>query len=253
MLDFDEAAFAAALLDPDLPVPKFVAENGGTGRKDRFAVYRNNVVQGLIEALEARFPAVRRCVGEAFFAAAARLFIVDSPPRAPIMTFYGEDFPDFLARFTPCAELPYLADLARLEAARTRAFHAADATSVPQEAFARLAPADLPGLRLSLHPSLFLLSSPYPIATILAMNMGELPLAPIEDWHGEDVFVARPESRVIVHGLPPGGGLFLTKLSESATLAEAAEAALAAAPEFDLAVNLAGLIGFGLVISISIE
>lgn len=251
MLDFDPAVFAAALLDPALPVPDGIAESTGIARQDRFAVYRNNVVQGLIAALETRFPMVRRVVGETFFAAAARLYALQNPPRSPIMAFYGEDFSDFLAHFEPCAELPYLADLARLEAARTQAYHAADATPLPPEAFASLAPGDLISLRVGLHPSLFILASPYPVATIFAMNMGELPLAAIEDWRGEDLFVARPGSMVEVRRLPAGGALFLTQLSEAATLAEAADAALALEPDFDLTVNLAGLIRFGLITQIS--
>ena len=73
MRDFDEATFAATLLDPEKPMPDGFSETNGAARKERFAVYRNNVVQGLIEALETRFPAVRRSVGETFFAAAARI------------------------------------------------------------------------------------------------------------------------------------------------------------------------------------
>ncbi len=251
MLDFDPAVFAAAILDQALPLPDGIVESGGISREDRFAVHRNNVVQGLIAALETRFPMVRRVVGETFFAAAAHLYALQNPPHSPIMAFYGEDFPNFLAHFEPCAELPYLADLARLEAARTRAYHAADATPLSQEALASLAPGDLISLRVTLHPSLSIVSSPYPVATIFAMNSGDLPLAAIEDWQSEDVFVARPATTVEVRRLNSGGALFLTRLSEAATLAEAADAALAAEPDFDLTVNLAGLIRFGLITEIS--
>jgi hypothetical protein len=252
MFDFDSTAFAAALLDPAARVPQDVAENSRASRQERFAVYRNNVVQGLIAALEARFPMVRRVVGAPFFAEAARLYAVQNPPRAPVMIFYGEEFADFLATFAPCAELPYLADLARLEAARTRAYHAEDAAALPQDAFANLAPEDLISLRVGLHPSLFVLASPYPVATIFAMNSGAQPLAAIDDWDGEEVFVARPQMSVEVRRLPAGGAIFFTKLREGAALAQAAEAALAAAPAFDLAVNLAGLIGFGLVTEMAV-
>jgi hypothetical protein len=250
MLDFEPAGFAAALLDPALPSPACIAVHGGATREDRFAIYRNNVVQGLIAALETRFPMVQRVVGEAFFAGAARLYIGQNPPRTPIMAFYGEDFPDFLAQFPPGAELPYLADLARLEAARTRAYHAEDAAPLPPEAFANLAPGDLLDLRLVLHPSLFILASPYPVATIFAMNSGALPLAAIEDWRGEDVLVARPRMSVEVRALPPGGAAFLTKLAQAATLGEAAGATLAGEPQFDLTDALASLIRFGLAIEI---
>lgn len=248
---FSEDGFAAALLDPDLPVPTCIKESDGATRKDRFAVYRNSVVQGLVDALATGFPVVQQSVGESFFAAAARLFVERNPPRGPIMASYGEAFPAFLADFAPCAELPYLPDLARLEAARTRAYHAADATPLPAEAFTRLTSEHLADLRLRLHPSLFILSSRFPVATIFAMNSGELPLQEIEDWQGEDVLVARPGMIVETRRLPLGSAAFLSRLAEDATLAEAAEGALAIAPQFDLAGALAGAIGLGLITQIS--
>jgi hypothetical protein len=166
------------------------------------------------------------------------------------MTFYGDAFADFLENFEPCSALPYLADLARLEAARTHAYHAPDATPLGPDAFARLSPAELMDLRVALHPSVALLASPHPVATIFAMNMGELPLAEITDWKGEDLVIARPHATVEVHLLPQGGSVFLARLSEGATLAKAAEAALAAHPDFDLTENLAHLIGSALATAI---
>jgi hypothetical protein len=52
---------------------------------------------------------------------------------------------------------------------------------------------------------------------------------------------------VEVWNLPPGGFLFLTALARGATMAEAAEAAASAAPDFDLAVNLSVLIQANIV------
>jgi hypothetical protein len=98
-----------------------------------------------------------------------------------------------------------------------------------------------------MHPSAEILRSPFPIVTIWAMNSGEHALAPIEDWRGEDALVARPHLDVQVRTLPPGGATFLLALAAGRPLGEAAEAALADDPDFDLTRNLAGLIGSGLV------
>jgi len=57
-------AFAAALLDPDRPTPDNIVASDASERTRRFAVYRNNVVTGLIDALRVRFPATERVVGE---------------------------------------------------------------------------------------------------------------------------------------------------------------------------------------------
>ena len=82
--------------------------------------------------------------------------------------------------------------------------------------------------------------------TIWAMNSGALTLAPIEDWRGEDVLVARPHLEVEVRLLLPGSAAFLRALAAGRPFGAAAERALAECPQFDLTRNLAGLIGWGL-------
>ena len=61
-------------------------------------------------------------------------------------------------------------------------------------------------------------------------------------WRPEAALIARPALEVEIWNLPPGGFAFLTALSRGASLAEAAEAAAHAAPDFDLAVNLAVMV-----------
>jgi hypothetical protein len=56
--------------------------------------------------------------------------------------------------------------------------------------------------------------------------------------------------RVEVHRLPKGGAAFLRLWAEGETLAEAADAAFAVEPQFDLAENLAAVIRYGLVAEI---
>jgi hypothetical protein len=212
----------------------------------RFGVYRNNVVSGLVKALGSRFPVVAKIVGDEFFAAMARVFVTEQPPRSPLLAAYGDGFPAFIAAFEPARELPYLADVARLEAARTRAYHAADATPVGAEQFAALDVEVAGDLRILVHPSMEIVRSAFPVVTIWAMNSGEQALAPVEDWRGEDALVARPYLDVQVRRLPPGGAAFLFALVGGRTIGEAAAAGLADAADFDLTCNLAGLIGSGL-------
>ena len=133
-----EPSFAAALLDPGLPVPLDVVSDNAPSLSRRFAVHRNNVVAGLVEALEARFPAVEKIVGKEFFVAMARAFIQKRPPRSLLLATYGDEFAEFIGAFEPAHELPYLADVARIEAARTRAYHAADAAPLGASELAQL-------------------------------------------------------------------------------------------------------------------
>jgi hypothetical protein len=235
-----QSNFARALCDPGLPVPEgVIARDSET--KERFAIYRNNRMVSLLSALEARFPATRKIVGEEFFKAAARRFIAEEPPPSPIVMFYGDAFPSFLANFERAKSVPYLADVASLEAARTRAYHAPDAKPLMREALAAAASADLAAVRFTLHPSLEIVPSSYPVVTIYAMNSGELELAPVTDWRGEDALIVRPKLQVEVRRLSPGARIFLQSLADKKTLGESAAAASDADPRFEPAENLAAL------------
>jgi hypothetical protein len=242
-----ETSFATALLDPQRAVPRGLIAPAANTPTRRFAVHRNNVVASLVQVLEARFPVVEKLVGTEFFAATARMFVAQRPPRTPLLATYGDGFAAFLAEFAPAREVAYLADVARLEAARTRAYHAVDAVPLDAGAFAALDPDSIGAVRIELHPSAEIVRSAHPIVTIWAMNSGARDLAPIENWRGEDALVIRPHLDVEIRVLPPGGAAFLRALAEGLPLGKAAEAAAAASSAFDLTANVAGLIGWGLV------
>jgi hypothetical protein len=239
--------FAAALLDADRPVPRAVTAHTSLSPVRRFGVYRNNVVVSLVNALRARFPVVERIVGEEFFAAMARLFVTANPPRSPVLHLYGDDLPEFIETFPPAADLTYLADVARLEVARTRAFHAADVPPADPREWARLGPERLIRCRFALHPSMQIVCSRHPIITIWAMNSGEAELRPINDDGPEDALVVRPQHDVLMHRLPPGGASFLQALAAGRSLGEAAESAAAHCGEFDVAANLLGALSAGVL------
>ncbi len=248
-----QSEFASALLDPDRPVPAGLTSHTSGRPEKRFAVYRNNVMASLVEALRAKFPATERIVGPEFFRAMARVFVAARPPRSKILHVYADDFGDFIASFAPAAELAYLADVARLEAARTRTYHAADARPLTPADFADIDASAVGDLRLALHPSLEVLRSRHPVVTIWSMNAGETELAPLEHDSPEDALILRPQLDVVVRQLPPGGAAFIEALLEGRTLADAAEHAAATEPRFDLAGNLAGLIGAGAVTDFSLS
>lgn len=239
--------FAHALLDPDAALPAGLVSHTSRAPHRRFAVYRNNVVAGLVNALRARFPATERIVGEDFFVAMARLFVQAHPPRSKILCEYGDDLPGFIAAFAPAAELAYLPDVARLEAARTRACHAADVQPLDPPAIVALSPEEPSALRFELHPAMQIVRSRHPLVTIWAMNAGERMLGPIDESVAEDALVARPQFDVLVYALPPGGADFLCALASGVPLGAAAQSALARHPHFDLTANLALVLRAGLI------
>ena len=246
-----QSGFAAALADPARPVPEGLTAWTGNRPTRRFGVYRNNVRVGLTGALAARFPATEAIVGQDFFAAMASAFVAAHPPRSPLLLAYGDDFAEFVEGFEPAAGLAYLPDVIRLEAARSFAYHAADAAPLTAADLAAVPPERLADLVFQPHPSLSILRSLYPVVTLWAMNASALPLAPIRDWVGEDALIVRPQMTVDVHPLPPGGAAFFCALSTGLTLGAAAESALAQAPAFDLAASLAALITTGAFVQLA--
>lgn len=192
-----QTAFAAAVIDPDAPAPLDVLADPDHQRGERFRVYRNNVISGLTDQMAGSFPVVRRLVGDEFFRAMARAFVLANPPRSPLLTDYGDGFAAFVECFPPAATLPYLADVAMLEALRVRAYHAADAAPLTPEAAARLAMEE-PGA-LKVHPSASLLRSRFPVLTIWTANQPEAAPGRIRAVDGESVLIVRPGMIVNMH------------------------------------------------------
>ncbi|MDR6950671.1 hypothetical protein J2X65_000014 [Ancylobacter sp. 3268] len=244
-----ELRMRRALLDPAAAVPAGIGPYAQEARDRRFAVYRNNVALSLVEAMAGRFPVVRAIVGDEFFRAMAREFVLASPPRSPVLMRYGEVFPDFLASFGPAADLPYLADVARLEIARGQAFHAADAPPLTAEALAALDP-QRRGVRVAIHPAVRLIRSAYPIVTLWAMNSGEQEPAAIDDWTGEDAVVTRAAYQILVRRLSPGHFAFLQALREGQTLEAAMMVGFAECEDFDASATLADLVVLGIATSL---
>src|SRR5229473_2747016 len=215
--------FAAALLDPGLPLPPGLVGPDGEPSAKRFAVYRNNVVAGLTESLKDAFPAVRRIV--------------------------GAGFPDFIREFEPAATLPYLADVASIERAWTEAYHAPEAAPLDPGTFRAIKPDRLPGIRLLLHPSVRLVRSRFPALTIWQMNVGDGVPAPLDlAAGGEDVLVVRPVADVEVRSIPEGSVEFVRALAGEMSVVAAMQVAMTADCRFDLSANLAGLMQAGALV-----
>jgi hypothetical protein len=244
-----QGAFAVAVADPSAPDPAGLTTARGTHDPKRFAVYRNNVMAGLTQVLEQRFPVTERLVGEEFFRGMARAFIARHPARSPILSDYGEALPDFIAAFEPAASVPYLADVARLEAAWSRAYHAADATPLAIAALNAIDAEQLFSARLAPHPSAFLLRSGWPVGSIWAAHQAER-IEPVGHARPETVLVARPDAAVMVNILPAQDAPFAAALLADATLGEAAGQASAQSDDFDFGRALVGLIGLGAFASI---
>jgi len=239
--DFDQPAFIRALLDPELPAPKGLEARRGFSPERRFAVYRNNVCVGLIDALAERFPVCRQLVGDEFFRAMARRYMREVLPRTPMLFEYGDRFATFVASFEPARELPYLSDIARLEYAIGQAYHAENAAPLPMDVIRTLPLDRLEEATATLHPSTHVVASKYPIVSIWRRHMSNEPMAPLELDRGEEALVVRPELAVVVAVLPAGGSAFVHALNAGRTFERAVQAATGIAGDFDLTACLQAL------------
>ena len=165
--------FRSALLRPERETPSLIAGPKGKGAVKRYNVYRNNVTVSLIEALAAIFPAVRRITGEEFFRAMARFHIRETPPTSPLLFEYGRDFPAFIARYEYAQDMPWLADVARIERAWLDAYHAADAEPLSPSALAAVPAERLGDLVFTPHPAARIVRSRFAAVTIFAANRSE--------------------------------------------------------------------------------
>lgn len=237
--------FATGLVDPTCPTPDGVTGPRGKGAVKRYNVYRNNVTVSLIDSLAAIYPAIQRITGVEFFRAMARFHVRATPPTSPLLFEYGRDFPAFIASYEYAQDMPWLADIARIERAWLDAYHAADATPLPAAALAEV-PADRLGeIIFRVHPATRIVRSAYPAVAIFAMNRADGPVTSLKSNAAEDALITRPNMEVDVRLLPPGNASFLASLIDGATLAEAASEAFAETSSFDLSASIAGMIDAG--------
>lgn len=249
--------FAAALQMPTVSVASGLTVGGGYTVERRFAVHRNNFVTGLIDALAESFPVAQALVGTEFFREMVRERVLSDPPRSPVLTDYALDFPHFIAGFAPAAVVPYLADVAQIEALRIRAYHAADAAPVAELAYRELLadPSRLGGAMLQLHPACGWLRSRHAAYSIWHAHQGlsdmsEAPLEAIDVDRPQDVLVTRPELDVMTIPLPVGAAQWLDALQDRRTLGEAFQQAQAVEPQVDHAALFTLLIQNGLAITL---
>ncbi|MBI2734942.1 MAG: putative DNA-binding domain-containing protein [Rhodospirillales bacterium] len=234
-----QSAFAAQLAGEDQP--GLAAEIHPAAA--RLRIHRHHILDSLCSALAATFPTVQAVVGADFFRGLARGFVGRSLPSQPVLAEYGEDFPAFIAGHDAARDLPYLADVARLDWALNLAFHApaggrlaaADLTAVPVHR--------LPSLRLALAPGTALICSPYPLDRIWAASQPDVPADAVDiDGGGAFLLVLRRPDDAAFVTLSAGEAAFVTGIVTGLSLEEAAGRAHSG---FDLTASFGRLLALG--------
>lgn len=181
------------------------------------AVYRNTVLRGSVEALQANFPVVEQILGSEMFERVAVDFAEECPPIRPVLALYGARFPPWLETRPWTADLPYLPDVARIERLRIESLMAADAP-----------PATHCAAGLRLHPATRFAWLESPAKTIWIAHQGEFPDALELDWRPEGIVFTRPGPTAPA-ALPLGaaGYHLLAGIQRGECLADVLAAALA--------------------------
>lgn len=209
-------------------------------------VYRNTTFRGAADALATAYPAVARLSGDAYFEHVAIAYVETSPPWQRSLVGYGEGFADFVETAPGIAEAPYLVDAARLDWAWLGAHRAPSQTSLLASALAAVRPEQLAQLILKLHPSVRLLELRWSVHDAWKHNRNLAPaitqqVLPLR----QHVMLWRPAHEVETQVLSSAEALFFQLLGAGSALGEAAEAALAASPDFNTTLVFAGALEAG--------
>lgn len=238
--------FSAALLGHAAQAPWLSALESQPG----YAVYRNTVLKGCIDALQANYRTVCQLVGEDWFRAAAGVYARLHPPCDGLLMDYGAGFSDFLAGFAPAAELPYLPAVARLDRCWTECHLAADATAIGREWLARQAPDTLPVVQLRPHPAArWAWCDEHPAYALWHSHRAGIEVPESLDWAGDGALLTRPQAEVTWHPLVPAGAAFLDACAEGLALEAAATRAMQTNPATDFAALMGTLLDAGALIS----
>ena len=124
--------------------------------------------------LRAVYPVIEMMLGRDNFNALARDLWQRHPPTLGDLTRWGDALPAFLAGNESLTDVPYLPDVARTEWAFHAAVSAADASPDPAS-FTRLGDGDASGLALSLAPGTTLISSAFPVVTLVLSHRSREP------------------------------------------------------------------------------
>ncbi len=215
----------AAVCNVRKPVPTYIEAGLGENRRQtRFNIYRNNFYVAVINVLKERFPVSERIVGEDFFKATAREFVEQTPPIGQSNLGYGEKFPGFLETFPPVSDLPYLADVARLEWARFKAAIAREQSTVASQDFSAVDPSQAARVSFTLHASLITLISDFPVYDIWRTNHEDENVRSLADVSGgQSVMISRSSLGIEVHKIPKGAIDFIEALVSGHALGDAYE------------------------------
>jgi hypothetical protein len=201
---------------------------------DRLAIFRNNTLTSLTEALKTTFPVTVQLCDERFFAYAAHEFITRQPPKEARLSEYGASFPRFLASFPPCRDHPVIAAMAAFEWAISSSLNDAEEALASIAAIEHAKPAG-GKISLRLQPHLRFVISRWPVLQLWAEHKSAgKPVSSLLKRKTERIAITRRGEDIQFLELDAARFAFWRVLAKGQSLEAAATRALAREPLFDL-------------------
>jgi hypothetical protein len=238
--------FSAALYGEPSLIERAIRD-APPGMADRLGIYRNNLRANFAATLELEFPVVALLCGADFFAELARDFQDAHPSRSGDLQRIGAPFADYLRKRFGTTEYAYFADVAALEWAREEAVTAPEAPPLALDMLQAVPADDIDQWRATLHPSVRLVESPWPILTIWRAHQSA-PDIPAVDLGvgGERVLVWRSGGAQLA-ALAAAEHSWLRAIDARASFGEALDDALADDASFDLTAALQAAVTRGVL------
>jgi hypothetical protein len=196
-------------------------------RSQAFAVYRNTSARGAVEGLRAAFPTIDMILGDEMFTGVALDYRREEPPAGPVLSDYGGGFPAWLSRQPWASELPYLADVARLDWLWLESFVAAELSSLPSS-FG-------PQSRAMLHPATRFAWLQTPGLTIWQAHRDPWGFDELNpEWVEEGALITRHGDEVLVQPIDRACHYLLLLCASSPSLTQCVETVAEAYPQSNL-------------------
>lgn len=153
--------------------------------KQLMQIYQNNFFSTHIDSLKISYSKTLEILGQEAFEQTARDYIRAHPPQKESIQNYGHNFSTFLKKYKVTKSFLYLPDLARLELLLNLSYYAENTEPLNALQFAQEHTKDPLLGKLRLHPSCYLMQSPYPLDKIMQLTQkGSLKILENQQFYG---------------------------------------------------------------------
>ncbi|MEP1554193.1 MAG: DNA-binding domain-containing protein [Paraglaciecola sp.] len=196
--------------------------------KRRLAVYRNTFISSCIDGLTRKYPSCEKLLGVDFFKTLAREFSITNPPSNPVLSEFGETFPEYIrdALHQAHPDLSYVWDVCQLDRAWHRAYFATEKTPLDETAIEALI-VDIENKSLSLHPSVQLVKLEWTVTSLWSqLRDSDISEEISIEVNPKTIMVWRDSETILHRTLLASEALFISSIYEGRTLEESAEIAM---------------------------